>query len=136
MNEQLLETLRGFRQDLGLVVVLYQQLFEGRFWVLAQRPAEQLETMLFLNYPAQGGVRELPVFTARDRGLLTKFTAEVPDCMMVEIEGARLWPRLLDIVRTRELEAAVDPGEQYGIRLTREMILGMISQYETAQPSA
>lgn len=136
MNEQLLDTLRGFRTDLGLVVGLYRQLFEGRFWVLAQRPAERLETMLFLTYPTQDGIRELPVFTARDRSLLLQFTADLPDCVSIDVEGARLWPRLLEIVRTRECEAAVDPGEDYAIRVTREMILGMVSKFGTAPPTS
>ncbi|HTS17784.1 MAG TPA: SseB family protein [Verrucomicrobiae bacterium] len=136
MNEELLRTLRGLPKDPTLAVILYKQLFEGRYWALVQKPGGDLARMLFLTYPTRDGLRELPVFTAQDRRLLSKFSTEEPGAMTAELEGRSMWPRMLDIVKTRECEVAVDPTEQYGIRLTREMILAMISMYGTAKPSA
>jgi hypothetical protein len=44
-----------------------------------------------------------------------------------------LWKRLLDIVVTGQCEVAIDPMEAHGIRLTREMILSMVSKYSEGQ---
>ena len=47
----------------------------------------------------------------------------------VKVGGEEMWPRLLDVVRTGDCEVAVDPGEKHGVRITREMILGMANTY-------
>jgi type III secretion system (T3SS) SseB-like protein len=131
MNEDLLETLRALRSDPTRAVVLYEQLFRGRYWVLAQKPAEKLENMFFLTYPTRNEKRELPTFTAGNRELLSKLISQATDAVVVEIEGSRMWPRMYDVVKEGNCFVAVDPGEQYGIRLTKEMILGMINMYGT-----
>ncbi len=133
MNEDLLKTLLGLRTDPTLAVVLYKQLFMGRYWVLVQKPVGSIESMSFLTYPTQDKIRELPAFTASDRRLVSELASTAGDAEGVQIEGSQLWPRMLDVVKTRECEVAIDPGEKYSIRLTREMILGMVIQYGSKQ---
>jgi hypothetical protein len=123
-NAELLRLLKAFRADPPLVVQLYESLLFGRFWVLAQQPTD-ISRMLFLTYPSAGGVRELPVFTAADRLLLTKLATE-SGAISIEVDGISLWPRLLEIVKTGETEAAVDAGESYAIRINSQMILMML----------
>ena len=77
--------------------------------------------MEFLTYPSSG-MRELPLFTHPDFVL----SLDAPGAVLVHVQGQLLWPRLLDVVKTRECEAAVDPGQAHGVRLTREMIVGMV----------
>jgi hypothetical protein len=124
LNAELLRLLKAFRADPALVVQLYESLFFGRFWALAQQPAE-IWQIAFLTYPTASGIQELPVFTAPDRPTLARLAAE-SGATSVEVDGISLWPRLLEVVKTGEIEAAVDPGESYGIRLTLEMILTMV----------
>ena len=81
--------------------------------------------MAFLTYPTADRIRELPVFTAPDRATLAQLAAE-SGAKTVEVDGISLWPRLLDIVKTGETEAAVDAGENYSIRLNLQMILTMV----------
>src|SRR5258707_7240016 len=120
MIDELLEALRALKSDPGRAVELYQQLYGASFFTLVQAGSEaNLQSHLFLNYPTADGLRELPLFTKREFAL-----PSMPDeALLVEIHGPQLWPRLLDIVETRKIEAAVDPGQPHGIRLTREMIL-------------
>jgi hypothetical protein len=121
MIDELLDTLRALRADPGRAVGLYEQLYRESFFALVQAQSEtDLQAYLFLNYPTADGLRELPLFTKREFVLPRMLVAS-----LVLINGPQLWPRLLDIVETRKLEAAVDPGQPHGIRLTREMILGM-----------
>ena len=126
MIDELLETLRALKSDPGRAVELYQQLYRETFFAVVQAESEKdLDSYLFLNYPTADGLRELPLFTKPEFVL-----PGMPDeASVVQINGPELWPRLLDIVETRKIEAAVDPGQPHGIRLTREMILGMTAQY-------
>ncbi len=129
MNSELLKTLKGLRADPTLVVDLYPQLFNAQFWVLVQQPSGPLEEAMFLTYPTKDGIQELPIFTESNHKLLAQLVSLAGDAEVLPVEGNRLWPRLLDVVKTKVCEAAVDPGDVYGIRLTREMILGMVSKY-------
>jgi hypothetical protein len=124
VNVELVRLLRAFRSDPPLVVQLYEKLFFGRFWVLAQQPAD-ISQVGFLSYATRDGICELPVFTAPDRATLTRLATE-SGASSVEVDGISLWPRLLEIVKTGETEAAVDAGESYAIRLNLQMILTMV----------
>ena len=126
MIDELLNTLRALKSDPGRAVDLYEQLYRESFFALVQSGSEaNLQSYLFLNYPTADGLRELPLFTKREFVL-----PGMPDeALLVQIDGPDLWRRMLDIVETRKLEAAVDPGQPHGIRLTREMILGMTAEY-------
>jgi hypothetical protein len=129
MNDALIETLKGMKKDPALAVILCEQLFRGRFWAIAQKSTDDLGNLAFLTYPSGGNVRELPVFSDPKRHLLTELSSELGDSMIIEVEGKNLWPRMLDTVKTGECEIAVDPGEEHGVRLTREMVLGMVNTY-------
>ena len=126
MNTELLDTLKALPADPARATELYSQLFDASFIVLVQSGSEQdLGSMLFLTYLSSGGVRELPVFTQKDFIL----TDLADNAISVEVHGVHLWRRLLDYVKTGECEAAVDPGTPHGIRLNREMVLGMCLKY-------
>ena len=129
MRDELVSTLQGLRSDPSLVVVLYEQLAKTNFLALVRAGTEHSVTsMEFLTYPSSGGVRELPLFTQPDFVL----SLEVQGSVLAAVQGHSLWPRLLEIVKTGECEAAVDPGQAHGIRLTREMVQGMISAHGAA----
>jgi hypothetical protein len=126
VSTALIDTLKALPSDPSRVVDLYRQLHAASFLVAVQAGSESdLASALFLTYPARDKIRELPVFTHPDF-VLPNLPA---NAALISAPGPILWPRLLDIVRTGECEAAVDPGQKHGIRLRREMILGMLSQY-------
>jgi type III secretion system (T3SS) SseB-like protein len=129
VNSELLKTLKGLRADPTLAVDLYPQLFNAQFWVLVQQSSGPIEDAMFLTYPTKDGIQELPVFTDSNHKLLVELLSLAADAEVLPVEGDRLWPRLLDVVKTKVCEAAVDPRDVYGIRLTREMILGMVNKY-------
>ena len=118
--------MRAIRDEPQRVVDLYEQLYRGEFVAIVQRGSEtSLESMLFLTYESAGGIMELPVFTMEEF-VLPRLLA---DSFRVKLQGPELWPRLLDIVEAGRCEAAVDPGQPHGIRLRRDMILGMVGKY-------
>ena len=127
MNVALIDLLRRLPSDPLVVVDLYRELFAGHFWILAQRPAEDLATMQFLTYPAGDGIRELPIFTSADRSLLAQLKREVPDAEARDFDGAILWPRIVEVLESEKTFAAVDAAETHGIRLSKAMILGLIN---------
>jgi hypothetical protein len=85
--------------------------------------------MEFLTYNTQDGIRELPLFT-NDIFILNSLTKEA---LTVQVSGRPFWARLLDIIETGVCEVAVNPGQNHGIRLTKEIILGMIASYSPTQ---
>jgi hypothetical protein len=90
--------------------------------------------MAFLTYPAEDRVRELPAFTSANRTLLSQLQHNCDGVACLEVRGEDMWPRMLDIIQTGHCEVAVDPGEQHGVRITREMILGMVNTYGRKDP--
>jgi hypothetical protein len=132
MNEQILDTLRNLRANPARAVELYQQLFDARFWALVSDADVALDEMFFLNYPTEDGIQELPIFTAPDRRLIGSFATATLPPTAVEVAGRALWRRLLLVMEHGHMQVAVDPGEGYGIRLTRTMILGMVNKYGDA----
>jgi hypothetical protein len=127
--DDLLDVLKGLRSDPARVIDLYRLLYEASLLAFVQRGTESsLESHSFLTYPTPDATRELPLFTRREYVLddLASYAS------IVEVEGPRLWPRMLDIVETGKCEVAIDPGRSHGIRLTREMILGMTATYRPA----
>ncbi|MEZ0260489.1 MAG: SseB family protein [Alphaproteobacteria bacterium] len=126
INHELIKTLEGLKNDPSLALALYQQLFFGHFWVIIPQSTGDVLDGGFLTYDGAGNIRELPFFTSPERHLLSQLHSQQNDSTIVEVEGKVLWPKMLDIVSRGELEVAVDPGEAHGIRITREMILGMV----------
>jgi len=125
MNAALLETLRALRSEPSRAIDLYRELYEGSFIVLFQAGTEgNPASMLFLTYPSDG-VQELPVFTRREYLL----TGMLSDSIPVPIEGPALWPRLLEIIGPETCGVEVDPCQPHGIRLRRDMVLGMVAKY-------
>jgi hypothetical protein len=125
VNADLLRTLKALPTDPARVVDLYPQLYASYFLVPAKvRSEADFETALFMIYPCADGSLEVPVFTSTD------YVFELPtEAVLLTARGDTLWPRLLDLLRSEECEVAVDPGQSHGIRLHKEMILGMIRAY-------
>src|SRR5947208_2075606 len=128
MNDDLVANLQALRRDPAVVVNLYKQLFNARLVALVTDPTVPLKSLSFLTYPTPDGIRELPVFTSGERTILSRLEAD-GGARRVELDGTGFWLRMLDVVRTGECEVAVDAGEEYGIRITREILLGMVNQY-------
>jgi hypothetical protein len=126
MNADLVRTLKALPTEPARVVDLYPQLYAGTFVAPVQAGSEgDLGTAAFWIYPSTDGARELPIFTSRG-SLLENVPA---DTVLVTVKGEALWPRLLELVRAEQCEVAVDPGQSHGIRMSKEVILGMISAY-------
>jgi hypothetical protein len=126
MNETAIDILKKLKNDPTYAIQLYEELYSAKFLTLVRPDSERdLETMEFLTYPTVDEVAELPIFTSPD------FVIDFPSMptTTVEVAGEKLWPRLLEVVKTGSLEVAVDPGQHHGIRLNNQMILGMISMY-------
>jgi len=125
VNDSLVETMQALRSEPARAVDLYRELFEGSFIVLVQAGSEASpESMLFLTYPSTGG-QQLPVFTRRDY-ILADMRG---DAIAVSLDGPVLWPRLLEVIGPETCTVEVDPGQPHGIRLLRNMVLGMVAKY-------
>ena len=128
MNHRLKEILSGLATNPSLVVDLYEELFNGSYFGFVRKGTEERwNTIEFLTYDSKDHIRELPLFTQID----SVFPDQPADSHLVEISGQELWEKLLTIVETGKCEVAIDPSQAQGIRLTKEMILGMISKYGT-----
>jgi hypothetical protein len=126
MNETAINILKELKIDPTLVVHLYKILYCAKFLTLVRPGSEtDLASMEFLTYPTVDEIAELPIFTSTD------FVIDFPSIAnaIAEVSGEKLWPRLLEVVKTGSLEVSVDPGQDHGIRLNTQMILGMISVY-------
>jgi hypothetical protein len=133
VNSQLIETLKALPADPARAIDLYPQLFRASLLVLIQEGSDDsLGSSLFLTYPSAGGIQESPVFTQQE------YVIEdvLGDSVLIEFPGPPLWKRLLDIIKTGRCEAAVDPGQPHGIRLNREMVLGMVANLGGDGPAA
>jgi hypothetical protein len=126
MNNQLIEILEKLKSDVSVVVYLYEELYNANFFVLTRPETElKLELLEFLTYPAEDQIIELPIFTKKE------FILEFPEInySVTEVVGAQMWPSLISVINNEKLQVAVDPGQSHGIRLTKQMIAGMISMY-------
>jgi len=122
----LLATLQQLRGDPSAVVHLYEQLFAESFWALVRPGTEDVVgQMEFVTYSTIDNARELPLFTSKE--FILKFPKEHP--IPVRVAGPELWPRLLQVLPIDHSQAAIDPDQRHGIRLTEPMILGMVSAY-------
>jgi hypothetical protein len=134
LNDQLVSTLIAMRTDVSVVARLYELLYKAIFVAIVESGTEEtLDTMSFLICDIYDGTRELPLFTSKD------IAAEFPrigESTLVDIPGSRLWPRLLDVLPDDSCQASVDPTREYGIRLTRAMVLGMIGEYGGSHDAA
>jgi hypothetical protein len=125
MNSELIGTLKSLRNDPARVVDLYRQLYQGTFIAIVQSGTEnEVSLMSFLTYDTRDTIKELPIFTRQE--FVINFPVRVTQ---IFLDGHILFPRLLDIIQTGICEVAVDPLQPHGIRLKKEMILGMISEY-------
>jgi hypothetical protein len=126
MNERIIQILKNIQTDKRYVIQL-EELYKAKFLTLIRAGSEkELASMEFLTYPTEDNIAELPIFTAKE--FLLHFASI--KSIMVELEGEKLWRRLLEIVQSGTLEVAIDPGQNHGIRINKEMILGMISMYD------
>jgi hypothetical protein len=126
IQDALVDTLQNIKADPSRVVVLYEQLAQAQFLALVRSGTQHdVGLMQFLTYPSRSDIHELPLFSRQEFVL----PLEAPEAVQVSVPGNLLWPRLLNIIETGKCEAAVDPGQNHGIRLTREMVLGMVTSH-------
>jgi hypothetical protein len=126
MTDRLLEILSGLPENPSLVIELYEEVFKSSFFTFVRKGTEERwNTIEFLTYDTKDHVRELPLFTQEQFVLLD----QPADSHLVEIGGQELWEKLLTIIETGRCEVAIDPIQTHGIRLTKEMIQGMLSKY-------
>lgn len=126
MNASLVNTLRELKTDPSVAIRLYEELFGAAYYALVRiGTGSSLTSMEFLTYDTVDGVRELPVFT-EEEFVLGNLNDEAEPAL---IHGAELWARLIDIIETGKCEVGVDAGQGHGIRLNKEMVLGMVSMY-------
>ncbi len=126
MNERLISILNSLKSDPSVVVILYEEIFNSTFFAIIQKGTESsLNRMKFLTYPTSDEVRELPIFSSKDF-LLPDLTE---DSSIIELYGQSFWEQMLEIIETGKCEIAINPGQPHGIRLTKEMIQGMILKY-------
>jgi hypothetical protein len=123
---ELIETLIALRTDPTRAVDLYEQLYRDSFYVLVQSGSEiDVNSFRFLMYPTADGILGLPVFTSEE--FILDDLAD--DAMAVHVNGPELWARLLEVVESKKSVVEVDPVQDHGIRLGRDMILGMVMKY-------
>ncbi|MEJ7911612.1 MAG: SseB family protein [Chitinophagaceae bacterium] len=129
MPETLIKILKGLQSDPTLAIGPYKEIFENSFFALVRKDTENsFETMEFVTYATEDNLTELPLFTHEN----FIFNSYPKDAVEVRVLGEQLWGKLLTIVETGKCEAAINPGQTHGIRLTREMILGMFVKYGTS----
>ena len=130
MNNSLIETLKGLKADSTLVINLYKQLYFTTYFALVRGGTEEYWSSIeFLTYDTVDGIRELPLFTNMSF-ILDNLDSSA---LIVQIGGQDLWIKLNEIVETGSCQIAIDPGQTHGIRLTKEIILGMINSYSSSQ---
>ena len=126
MNELLITTLKELVTDKAVVVKLYERLFNGEFFTVVNPDTGlKIEMLEFLSYPTVDNATEIPIYTREEY----IFGFDNYDISIINIPANILWPRLLDVIDSSQCQIAVDPGQAHGIRVTKTMILGMISTY-------
>lgn len=126
MSETLTRTLQDLITDKTVVVRLYEEIFVSRFFTLIKTgPNDRWDKVSFLAYETTDKISAIPLFT--DESFI--FGSYPDTATKVEIWGQPLWEKLLTIVETGKCEIEIDPGQPHGIRLTKEILLGMIAQY-------
>jgi hypothetical protein len=119
--EALLERLPW---DSSVVVELYPALLDIGYWLLVHPDFPNLQTAYFLTYEAADGVKEIPAFTDGSTPLMARMNAETGWAVLY-VDGRPLFERMLEIVETGKVELAINPGNPFGVRLNREILLSL-----------
>jgi SseB protein N-terminal domain len=126
-GKDLAAVLRQMKQNSAFALDVYRGLGVANLIALVRAGTErEVAGMEFLTYPAADGMRELPLFTSAQ--FVIAFPGE--DTVQATVTAADLWPRMVDLVENGVCEVAVDPGQDHGIRLRKEMVLGIIHGVE------
>lgn len=126
MQHSLIEILIELKTNPSVVVELYEKIFCSKFLAIVRKETEDnLNVTEFSSYETRDGIFEIPLFTEN------KFIFEnfADDAIVAEFGGLALWKRLLEILENKNIQIAINPGQSHGIRLTKEMILGMVNVY-------
>lgn len=126
MPENLLQTLYDLINDKTVVVRLYQEIFSSNFFTLIKAGTNDTwDKILFCVYDTADEITAIPLFTKEE----FIFENYPEDAVRIEIWGQPFWEKLLTIVETGKCEIEIDPGQPHGIRLNKEILLGMVGQY-------
>lgn len=126
MAHKLEEILMRLKTDTTAVVELYSALPQTKYWALV-RPETQndLATADFLTYQTEDSKTELPIFTSNESEAFKNLKAQ-SQAEPLLAEGLLLFGRLKDIAG-EQIVVAINPGTEFGIRLTKEMLLSAIA---------
>ncbi len=121
------DLLTRMKDDKNVAAQLYPALSRTSFWVLV-RPgtAEPLAKAAFLAYPSIGSVDELPIFTSQDFPLFTQLKTQ-SGSEAVLVDGLALFTRLKDVIVEKKTELAINPGWEFGVRLTQPMVISVLA---------
>lgn len=129
MSETLIQTLRELITDKTVVVRLYQEVFYSRFFTFIKGgEIDTWDNIFFCIYDTSDKITAIPLFTNEEFA----FDIYSENAVRVEIWGQPFWEKLLTIVETGNCEIEIDPGQPHGIRINKEMLLGMVAQYGVA----
>ena len=128
MNQQLVDKLKELLKDPTIALEIYEQLFNADLIALVFDPKATHDRLSFLTYETTDGLCGLPVFTSNQTVLLSSLEAE-STAKRLTLNGHQLWPILLKQAEDINCQIEIDAGEDYGIRLSKEMLLGMIAMY-------
>jgi hypothetical protein len=129
MSEIILEMLNALPGNPSLINDLYEALYKSIFITFARSGTEAKWTSIeFLTYNCDDGMREIPLFT--DKTFVFK---EYPaDALIVEAGGPQFWIKLSTMAEPYKCVVAINPDQPNSTRITREMILEMITRFESA----
>ena len=135
MSSRVEGLLSQLKTNPAVVVELYTALSKELYIVLVRSGSRKdLEAFEFLTYPSQG-CDELPIFTSDNYPLFNQLKSQ-SSADSVTVDGASLFKRLIkNVIDTDKIQVAINPGWEYGIRVSRSMLLSVIAVSETTPPT-
>ena len=127
INKDLIKALHDLKTDATDATYLYELILQSQLYSIVRMGTENdIKKAEFLNYPSIDGVLELPLFTRLELALnfAKKFSSD--DNIIFSYSCIPMWKQLYDLIKDSKCQVAIDPGENYGIRLNASMILGML----------
>ena len=126
LQHSLTEILIELKTNPIVVLKLYEKLFGANLFAIIRKGTEtNLNICEFSSYETPDEIYEIPLFT-ENKFLFESFSE---DAIVIEFCGLLLWQRLIQILENKNIRIAINPGQTHGIRLTKEMVLGMVNVY-------
>jgi hypothetical protein len=131
MTNVLTDTLNRLKTNPTLVIELYEQIFNAKFFTVVRKGSEEYPfgDMQLAIYNAPDGVNEFFLFT--EEKLVPAILLEQNS--IIKVFGQSFWSKIYLMMVKAKFQVTINPIGVNGIRLTKEMILGMIGQYGTIE---